>query len=98
MLFRSQFEDTLELFEVMMPRYYKDALKVWKSDSVQNTRDQTQSLNKTELSQEAKDKLRSGILKYEYDLYQFTRALFNARLQYMRKSALGKLKYKYYLE
>ena len=93
-----QFEDTLELFEVMMPRYYKDALKVWKSDSVQNTRDQTQSLNKTELSQEAKDKLRSGILKYEYDLYQFTRALFNARLQYMRKSALGKLKYKYYLE
>lgn len=78
--------------------YYKGALSVWRSDSVQNTRDQTKSLNKTELSQEAKDKLRGGILKYESDLYAFTRALFNARLQYLRKSFVGKMKYKMYME
>ena len=93
-----QFEDTLELFEKMLPRYYSGAVSVWNSDSVQNTRDQTKSLNKTELSQEAKDKLRGGILKYEYDLYQFTRALFNARLQHMRRSSIGKIKYKLYLQ
>ena len=82
----------------MMPRYYKGALDVWHSDSIQTTRDQTKSLNKTELSQAAKDKLRSGILKYESDLYAFARALFNVRLNYKRKSLIERVKYKMYMD
>merc|ERR1712110_341366 len=53
-----QFEDTLELFEYMMPRYYSGVLDVWAADDVQNTRNQTKSLNKKPLSDEALAKLK----------------------------------------
>ena len=79
-----QFEDTLELFEFLMPKFYNGALDVWRSNTIQNTRNQTKSLNKNKLSDESMAKLRQ-LLYWEIDLYDFVRGLFNAKLSEKRK-------------
>lgn len=79
-----QFEETLELFEAMMPKYYDGALKVYKSNMIQQTKNQTKSLNKKILPDDAVNKMKSTVLRYESDLYDFTRALFNERLRALR--------------
>lgn len=75
-----QFEDTLELFEHMLPNYYKGAMQIWHSKKVQDTREATKSLNHTELSEEAREVMTQKLLLHEMDLYTFTVALFNERL------------------
>ena len=81
-----QFDDTLEMLEYMMPHFYKDARQVWHSDEIQSGRNQTKSLKKTPLSKEADMKMKTTVLKYEVDLYDFCRALFNEKLRYKRMS------------
>ena len=86
-----QFEDTLELFEHLLPRYYQGASDIWTQSNIQNTRNQTQSLNKKELSEDASVKMKTTVLKYETDLYDFTRALFNERLRHKRRNWVEKI-------
>ena len=74
-----QFEDTLELFEYMMPSFYGGVVEIYNSEKVQTTKNQTRSLNHKPLSVEAEKKLRTDVLLYEHDLYDFARALFNER-------------------
>lgn len=76
-----QFEDSLRVFEKLLPRYYRGALDVYQSKNIQQTRNQTKSLNKRSLPDEPIRKLREGTLKHEYDLYHFARQLFNERLK-----------------
>ena len=75
-----QFEDTLRVFEKLLPRYYRGALDVYHSKSkynhlveisgsficldIQTTRNQTKSLNKQELPDQSIEKLRTGALRY----------------------------------
>ena len=51
---------------------------------IQQTKNQTKSLNKKQLSDAAVNKMKSSVLRYESDLYDFTRALFNERLHALR--------------
>lgn len=76
-----QFEDSLRVFEKLLPRYYRGALDVYQSKTIQTTRNQTKSLNKRTLPDDPTAKLRSGALKHEYDLYHFARQLFNQQMK-----------------
>jgi len=76
-----QFEDTLALFEIMLPMFYKGATDAWKSDYIQFRRNQTKTSNKEPLSDFARDYLEKGPLSYETDFYWFTRQLFNERIK-----------------
>ena len=74
-----QFEDSLRVFEKLLPRYYRGALDVYHSKSkinyvkstktkrnyldIQTTRNQTKSLNKQELPDASIEKLRNGALR-----------------------------------
>lgn len=78
-----QFEDSLRVFEKLLPRYYRGALDVYHSKNIQTTRNQTKSLNKQELPDASIEKLRNGALRHEVDLYRFTRQLFNERMKRM---------------
>ena len=86
-----QFEDTLELFEYMLPKFYKGAMEVWRSAAIQTTRNQTRSLNKHGLSPNAEAIMKQQVLKYEYDLYDFTRSLFNERLRRKRGGMFSRM-------
>ena len=59
-----QFEDTLELFEYMMPEFYGGAMDIFNSEKVQTTKNQTKSLNHQPLSEAAEKKLRGDVLLY----------------------------------
>merc|ERR1712228_1038228 len=76
-----QFEDSLRVFEKLLPRYYRGALDVYQSKTIQTTRNQTKSLNKRVLPDDPTEKLRTGALKHEYDLYHFARQLFNQQMK-----------------
>ncbi|CBY21263.1 unnamed protein product [Oikopleura dioica] len=58
-----QFEDSLSVFEKLLPRYYRGALEVYESKMIQTTRNQTKSIGKRTLPDEIANKLRSGALK-----------------------------------
>lgn len=76
-----QFEDTLQLFETMLPMFYKGAMDAWKSDYIQFRRNQTKTTDKEPLSDFARDYLEKNTLSYELDFYWFTRQLFNERVK-----------------
>ena len=86
-----QFEDTLELFEHMMPEFYHGASKIYKSYTIQETKNQTRSIGKVPVSIAAEIKMKTSVLRHESDLYDFTRALFNERLRYKRSHFLRRI-------
>ena len=67
-----QFEDTLELLEHMLPRYYKGARATWKNSNISGTQNKTKSLHKKKLSDEAVEMMKLNVLHHETDLYDFT--------------------------
>ena len=75
-----QWDDTLNLFEKMMPNVYKDVQKVWHSKKVQDRRASTKTVNAVKMSNFSREYFQNGPLKYEWDLYSFARVLFNQRL------------------
>merc|ERR1712110_489611 len=78
-----QWENTLDLFERMMPQVYRGVRDVWKSDRVQGKRNSTKSVNNVKMNAESRAYFQNGPLRKEYDVYLFTRALFNERLRRM---------------
>jgi len=76
-----QFEDTLKLFETVLPSYYSGVSNIWKSDTLQSKRNSTKTRNRRDLSFEGRKIMMEGPLKWETDLYIFIRALFNQKLR-----------------
>jgi len=76
-----QFDDTLKLFEKMMPDFFKGASDIWKSQRMQDKRESTRTRNRTEMSQEAKNVITAGLLRHEMDIYLMIKALFNHRVK-----------------
>lgn len=76
-----QFDDTLKLFEKLIPKFFKGAPHALVSKHVQGTTNKTKTKDKISMSLESRQYLSSGPLKYEIDLYNFARALFNRKLQ-----------------
>ncbi|XP_039253042.2 uronyl 2-sulfotransferase-like [Styela clava] len=77
-----QFEDTLKLFQTMMPDFFIDVIPTWKSEFVQIKQNMTRTTYKKEMSLESKNFFRFGPLHYEIELYNFARELFNKKLEY----------------
>lgn len=75
-----QFEDTLRMFETMLPDFYSGAMTAWKSDYIQFRRNQTKTIKGAPLAPDAREYLAYNALKYETDFYFFCRFLFNERL------------------
>jgi hypothetical protein len=99
-----QFVDTLKSFEAMLPNYYSGVLDIWNSQSkslipdqvvlvifsvLQEKRNRTKTVNSTELSNQSREFLMKGPLKWETDLYIFVRALFNERLRHYNIAPTG---------
>lgn len=76
-----QFDDTLNLFEKMMPRIFKNVQEAWHSDRVQQKRQGTKSVHQVKMNNASRLYFQTGPLKYEWDLYSFARALFNERMR-----------------
>ena len=72
-----QFDETLLLFEKMLPKVFKGVSELYHSGVIQKKTKASASMNLTKMSGETRKFLIYGMLKYEYDLYEFTRRLFN---------------------
>lgn len=67
---------SLDLFEVMMPEYFEGASGLLNSKEVLASKEDSASLNIVKLTEKNKQVLRNGLLRYEYDLYEFAKVLF----------------------
>ena len=76
-----QFDETVQLFEKMLPRYYEGAWNLYNTPEVQMHRNQTKTINRKEVSNETREFFEKGPLKYNYDLYHYAKAIFNERLR-----------------
>lgn len=76
-----QFEDTLRMFETMLPDFYSGAMTAWRSDYIQFRRNQTKTIKGEILDDASREFLAHNALKYESDFYWFCRYLFNERMR-----------------
>ena len=77
-----QFEDTLKLFDKMLPSVYATAPEVYNTPLMQMKRQSTKTVNVTPMSLSTRQFFMNGPLKYDFELYTFVRQLFNERLKY----------------
>lgn len=76
-----QFEDTLEMFEQTLPRFFTGISSLWSTQVAQKARNSTRTSNRKEISAVNRAKMANHALKWEMDLYLFIRALFNEKLK-----------------
>jgi len=76
-----QFEDTLEMFEQTLPRFFNGITSLWSTQVAQKARNSTRTNNRKEISAVNRAKMANHALKWEMDLYMFIRALFNEKLK-----------------
>lgn len=76
-----QFEDSLKMFETILPNFYFGVSQIWKSDFLQSKRNSTKTRNRRDLSNDGRNFMMMGPLKWESDLYFFIRAMFNEKLR-----------------
>lgn len=76
-----QFDDTLKLFETLLPVFFMGATEVYHSDRIAEKRAATKTVHSVPMNNETRHYFANGPLKYEYELYAFTRQLFNERLR-----------------
>ena len=75
-----QFNDTLRVFEKIMPDWFNFDFEALGTDFTQEAIKRTKTENKIPMSQNARDYFANGPLKYDMDLYYFGRALFNRQM------------------
>jgi len=76
-----QFDDTLNLFEKMLPEIFTGVQAVWHSPRLQDKRKSTKSVGQVKMNNASRLYFQTGPLRYEYDVYSFARALFNKRME-----------------
>jgi len=76
-----QWDDTLNLFERMLPDIFTGVQAVWHSPRLQEKRKSTKSVGQTKMNNASRLYFQTGPLRYEYDVYSFARALFNKRME-----------------
>jgi len=69
-----QFDDTLKLFEKLIPKFFQGAPHALVSEQVQGTTNLTKTKDKIRMSPTSREYLSTGPLKYEVS-YLFLRAL-----------------------
>ena len=75
-----QFNDTLRVFEKMMPNWFDLDFEALGTDFTQEAIKRTKTQNKIPMSENARAFFANGPLKYDMDLYNFGRALFNRQM------------------
>jgi len=75
-----QFDDTLLALEKLLPTYFKGALQVAHSEESLKEQKSTNSINKRPMNATNREFLIEGPLKYEMELYNFARTVFNEKL------------------
>lgn len=73
------FENTLSLFERMLPSVFSGARTVY-SEIGAEISNQTATAHKTEISDHARLKLEKGPLRYQVDLYNLIKSLYQEKL------------------
>lgn len=73
------FENTLSLFETMIPSVFAGASAVY-SEIGAEISNQTATAHKTEISAKARSKLEKGPLRYQVDLYNLIKSLYQEKL------------------
>lgn len=76
-----QFDDTLMLFEEIMPGVFRGAHKLYHTKLMQDKRSSTKTVNVTGMTEETRQWFIRGPLRFDYDLYMFVRQLFNEKLK-----------------
>ncbi|CAG5096596.1 Oidioi.mRNA.OKI2018_I69.XSR.g14693.t1.cds [Oikopleura dioica] len=77
-----KFDETLALFENMLPGFFKGAQAAYRSQFVQNQRESSKTAHTDGFSNSTRTWLEQGPLKYEVDLYNLISAIFYERLSY----------------
>jgi len=80
-----KFDETLELFENVLPGYFAGAREAMKDPLIGKKREQSKSKANAGYSNETIAALQNGILKYEVDIYSLIEKLFYERLAFIRK-------------
>jgi len=75
------FEQTLALFEKMLPEYFAGAPEVYHTPAMQKQRESSKSKHRTTLN-ETRAALEHGVLRYEVDIYHLIKTLFYEKLQF----------------
>jgi len=80
-----KFDDTLELFENVLPEYFAGARETMKDPLMGKKRERSKSNVSGGYSNETVAALQRGILKYEMEIYSLIEKLFYERLAFIRK-------------
>ena len=80
-IFSEHFEQTLELFEKMLPSYFQGARDVYHTPVMEKQRESSKSQHRVTLN-ETRAALESGVLRYEVDIYKLIKTLFYEKLQH----------------
>lgn len=76
------FDETLDLFDIMLPEFFSGAKAASKTDLVQGKQESTKTHGNAGYSNETREILEKGVLRYEMDLYYLCKAVFFKRLEY----------------
>jgi len=77
-----KFDETLSLFEKMLPGFFAGAPAAYRSQFVQNQRESSKTAHTDSYSNSTRSWLEEGPLRYEMDLYKLISAIFYERLNY----------------
>jgi dermatan/chondrotin sulfate uronyl 2-O-sulfotransferase UST len=77
-----QFEETLALFEKVLPQFFAGAQAAYNSQFVRTKRDSSKTAHTDGFSNSTRAWLESGPLRYEMDLYNLIKSIFVQRLNY----------------
>lgn len=77
-----KFDETLVLFEKMLPGFFAGAPAAYRSQFVQNQRESSKTAHTDGYSNSTRSWLEEGPLRYEMDLYKLISAIFYERLNY----------------
>lgn len=77
-----QFEETLALFEKVLPQFFAGAQAAYNSQFVRTKRDSSKTAHTDGFSNSTRSWLEQGPLRYEMDLYNLIKSIFVQRLNY----------------
>jgi len=77
-----QFEETLALFEKVLPQFFSGAQAAYNSQFVRTKRESSKTAHTDGFSNATRTWLENGPLRYEMDLYNLIKSIFVTRLNY----------------
>ncbi|CAG5099159.1 Oidioi.mRNA.OKI2018_I69.XSR.g16304.t1.cds [Oikopleura dioica] len=76
------FNETLDLFDKMLPEFFRGARAASQSEQVLSKRESSKTAHNAGFSNQTRLALEKGLLRYEMDLYNLCKAIFYRRLKF----------------